>query len=83
MSGFDEGEFTHDVYDVMVRDVRNYTSELDLSSPAAAHRAVGHLSCLDLLDQIRELSDRDLDFNPANLEPSEDPPVDSPSDTSP
>ena len=37
----------------------------------------------DLLEQIRETTDRDLDFNPASSEPSGDPPVDSPSDTSP
>ena len=39
VSGFDEGEFTYDDYDDMIRDVRNYTSKLDLSSPAAADRA--------------------------------------------
>ena len=32
MSGFNEGEFTYDEYDDMVRDVRNYTSNLDLTS---------------------------------------------------
>ena len=37
----------------------------------------------DLLEQIRETTDRDLDFNPASSEPSGDPPVDSPSYTSP
>ena len=67
MSGFDEGEFTYDAYDDMVRDVRNNTSKLDLSSPAAADRAVEDLSVRDLLEQIRETTDRDLDFNPATL----------------
>ena len=32
VSGFDEGEFTYDDYDNMVRDVRNYISKLDLCS---------------------------------------------------
>ena len=36
VNGFDEGEFTYDEYDDMVRDVRNYTSNLDLASPPAA-----------------------------------------------
>ena len=67
----------------MVRDVRNYTSKLDVGSPAAADRVVEHLSVRDLLEKIRETTDRDLDFNPAISEPSGDPPVDSPSDTSP
>ena len=66
-----------------IRDVRNYTSKLDPSSPAAADRAVEDLSVRDLLEQIRETTDRDLDFNRASSEPSGDPPVDSPSDTSP
>ena len=83
VSGFDEGEFTYDDYDDMVRDVRNYTSKLDLSLPAAADRAFKDLSVRDLLEKIRETADRDLDFNPASSEPSGDPPVDSPSDTSP
>ena len=65
----------------MVRDVRNCTSKLDLSSRAAADRAVEDLSARDLLEKIRETTDRDLDFNPASSEPSGDPPVGSPSDT--
>ena len=56
---------------------------LDLSSPAAADRAVEDLSVRDLLEKIRETTDRDLNFNPATSEHSGDPPVDSPSDTSP
>ena len=83
VSGFDEGEFTYDDYDDMVRDVRNYTSKLDLSSPAAADRAVEDLSVRDRLEQIHETTDRDLDFDPPSSEPFGDPPVGSPSDTSP
>ena len=76
MSGFDQGEFMYDDYD-MVRDVRNYTSKLNLSSPAAADRAVEDLSVRDLLEQIRETTDRDLDFNPASSELSGDLPGDT------
>ena len=54
MSSFDEGEFTYDEYDDMVRDVRNYTSTLDLASPQAAEGVVGDPSVRDLLEQIRE-----------------------------
>ena len=50
VSVFDEGEFTYNDYDDMVRDVRNYTSKLDLSSPASADRAVEDLSVRDLLE---------------------------------
>ena len=66
MSGFVEGEFTYDDYDYMVRDVPNYTSKLDLSSSSAADRAVEDLSVRDLLEKIRQTTDRDLDFNPAS-----------------
>ena len=83
MSSFDEGEFRYDDYDDMVRDVLNHTSKLDLSSPVAADQVVEDLSVRDLLEKIRGTTDRDLDFNPASSEPSGDPPVDSPSDTSP
>ena len=83
MSGFGQGEFAYDDYDDMVRDVRNCTSTIDLRSPAAADRAVEDLSVRDLLEKIRETTDRDLDFNPAISGPSGDPPLDSPSDTSP
>ena len=83
MSGFVEGDFTYDDYDNMVRDVRNYASKLGLSWPAAADRAVEDLSLWDLVEKIRQTTDRGLDINPASSEPCGDPPVDSPSDTSP
>ena len=63
VSDFDEAEFTYDDYDGMVRDVRNYTSKLDLDSLAAADRAVEDLSVRDLLEQIRETTDGDLDLS--------------------
>ena len=72
-----------DSYDDMVRDVRNCTSTIDLRSPAAADRAVEDLSVRDLLEQIRETTDGDLDFNPAGSAPFGDPPVDTRSGTLP
>ena len=47
VSGFHEGELTYDEYDDMVRDVRNYTSNLDLPSPPAADGVVGDPSVRD------------------------------------
>ena len=44
VSGFDEGEFTYDEYDDMVRDVRNYTS-----NTPAADGMVGDSSVRDLI----------------------------------
>ena len=68
-----KGEFTHDEYDDMVRDVRNYTSNLDLASPPAADGVVGDPSVRDLLGQIRATTTRDLGLNPASSVPSEHP----------
>ena len=70
-----KGEFTHDEYDDMVRDVRNYTSNLDLASPPAADGVVGDPSVHDLLEQIRATTTRDLSLNPASSVPYEHPPV--------
>ena len=75
VSGFDEGEFTYDEHDDMVRDVRNYTSNLDPASPHAADGVVGDPSVRDLLEQIRAITTRDLGLNPASSVPSEHPPV--------
>ena len=75
MSGFDEGEFTYDEHDDMVRDVRNYTSNLDPASPHAADGVVGDPSVRDLLEQNRATTTRDLGLNPASSVPSKHPPV--------
>ena len=75
VSGFDEGQFTYDEYDDMVRDVRNYTSNLGLASPPAADGVVGDPSVRDRLEQIRATTTRDLGLNPASSVPSEHPPV--------
>ena len=75
VSGVDEGEITYDVYDDMVQDVRNYTSNLDLASPPAADGVVGDPSVRDILEQIRATTTRDLSLNPASSVPSEHPHV--------
>ena len=71
MSGFDEGDFTYDEYDDMVRDVRNYTSNLDLSSPSAADREVQDPSVRGLLQTIRETTNRDAAANRNSSDPFE------------
>ena len=75
MSGFDEREFTYDEYDDMVRDVRKYTSYLDLASPSAADGVVGDPSVRDLLEKIRATTTRDLGLNPASSVLSEHPSI--------
>ena len=59
VSGFDEGDFTYDEYDDIVRDLGKYTSNLDLSSPPAADQEVQDPSVRDLLQTIRETTNRD------------------------
>ena len=63
VSGFDEGDFTYDEYDDIVRDLGKYTSNLDLSSPPAADREVQDPSVRDLLQTIRETTNRDAAAN--------------------
>ena len=75
MSGFDEREFTYDEYDDMVRDVRKYTSYLDLAFPSAADGVVGDPSVRDLLEKIRATTTRDLGLNPASSALSEHPSI--------
>ena len=59
VGGYDDGEFTYDGDDDMVRDVRNYTFNHFIDSPSPDH-AVGDPPLIDLLEQIRETTDRDL-----------------------
>ena len=70
VSGFDEGEFTYDEYDDMVRDMI-----LDLALPPAADGVGGDPSVRDLLEQVRATTTRDLGLNPTSSVPSEHPPV--------
>ena len=73
VSRFTEGDFTYEEYDYMVRLVRNCISNLDLSSPPDADREVQDLSVRDLLQTIRETTNRDAAAN----RNCSDPPGDS------
>ena len=75
--GFDDGEFTYDDHDDMLRDVQNYTSNhsVDSLSPErAVGDAVGDPSAIGLLEQICETTNRDLGLAPAGSTPSNDAP---------
>ena len=53
--GFDDGEFTYDDHDDVLRDVRNYTSNHSadsLSPEGAVGDAVGDLSAIELFERI-------------------------------
>ena len=67
----------------MVQDVRDYTSNLDLSSPPAAGQEVQNPSVRDLLQTIRETTNRDAAANRSCSDPPETTPFNNPSDDSP
>lgn len=52
--------------DDLSHDIRNYTSRLDLRSPSG-HHATNNITVLDLLDYIRETTDRDSVSTPEPL----------------
>ena len=75
--GFDDGEFTYDDHDDMLRGVLNYTPNhlADLISPErAVGGAVGDLSAIELLKQLCETTNRDLALSPAGSTPANDAP---------
>ena len=55
----------------MVRDVRNYTFNHSIDSLSPDH-AVGDPPLIDLLEKIRETTDRDLGLSPAGSSPPAD-----------
>lgn len=65
VSGFDEGKFTYDEHDDLVRDVRNYTSCLDLSTPPV-DTTTADTPTIDLAARIRTTTARDLRVTPAS-----------------
>ena len=75
--GFDDGEFTYDDHDDMLRDVRNYTSNHSADS-LFPERAVGDsvvdLFTIELLGQICETTNRDLELAPDGSTPANDVP---------
>eukprot|EP00903_Cladosiphon_okamuranus_P019283 g17724.t1 len=62
--GFDDGEFTYDDQDDMIRDVRNYTTNHSVDALSPTH-AVGDPSVLELLEDISNVTNRDLGIDPA------------------
>ena len=78
-NGLEEGEFTYDDVDDMVRDIRNYSSNIDLSSSPAAGQEVRNPSVRDLFEQIKEITNRDAGINHTNSASSETAPTDNPS----
>ena len=71
--GFDDGEFTYDDHDEMLRDVRNYTFNHSVDSLSPEH-AVGDPPVLELLEQVRQITDRDLGVSPAGPSPADGAP---------
>ena len=71
VGGYDDGEFTYDGHDDMVRDLRNYTFNHSIDSLSPDH-AVGDPPLIDLLERLRETTDRDLGFSPAGSSPPAD-----------
>ena len=66
-SGLTDGEFTYEDDDDLLRDVMDYTSYLDLDSPAdhgtVAPSALDTDEMRQLVTNIREITDRDLLIN--------------------
>ena len=64
-TAFDEGTFAYDEPDDLVRDVRNFLPRKDLSSPSGS-RTSGDASVLRLLEQLSDVTNRDL-HDPCHL----------------
>ena len=71
VGGYDDGEFTYNGRDDMVTDVRNYTFSHSIDSLSPDH-AAGDPPLIDLFEQIRETTDRDLGLSPAGSPPPAD-----------
>ena len=71
VGGCDDGEFTNDGHDDMVRDVRKYTFNHSIDSLSPDH-AVRDPPLIDLHENIRETTDRDLGLSPAGSSPPAD-----------
>ena len=58
-TAFDEGTFAYDGPDDLVREVRNFLPRKDLGSPSGS-RTSGDASVLRLLEQLSDVTNRDL-----------------------
>ena len=74
----DEGALEYHEPDDLVRDVRNYATRLDLGS-SSDNRTSDDVSVRQLLEQLRDVTDRDLRVTPARTERPETPSVERPS----
>ena len=74
----DEGASEYHEPEDVVRDVRNYATLLDLGSSSDNLTSDGVSAC-QLLEQLRDVTDRDLRVTPARTEIPETPPVEQPS----
>ena len=74
----DEGALEYHEPDDLVRDVRNYATRLDLGS-SSDNRTSDDVSVRQLLEQLRDVTDRDLRITPARTETPETPSVEQPS----
>ena len=74
----DEGALEYHEPDDLVRDVRSYATRLDLGS-SSDNRTSDDVSVRQLLEQLRDVTDRDLRVTPARTETTETPPVEQPS----
>ncbi|CAM9846362.1 unnamed protein product [Sphacelaria rigidula] len=72
--GFDEGTFSYDEHEDLVRAVRNYTLSLDLSSPSEK-RVTEDVPVNQILDLIKEITSRDLLAAPEHSASPEPSPV--------
>ena len=74
----DEGALVYHEPDDLVRDVRNYATRFDPGS-SSHNRTSDDVSVRQLLDELRDVADRDLRVTPARTETPETPSVEQPS----
>ena len=74
----DEGALEYHERDDLVRDVRNYATRLDLGS-SSDNRTSDDVSVRQRLEQLCDVTDRDLRVTPARTETPETPPIEQPS----
>ena len=74
----DEEALEYHEPDDLVRDVRNYATRLDLGS-SSDNRTSDDVTVRQLLEQLRDVTDRDPRVTPARTETPETPPVEQPS----
>lgn len=79
LSGLDKETFSYDDPEDLMRDMRNYTSRVDLGSPSSDNRTSDDESVRSLLDRIHDVNTLDLHVAPASTESPETRPPGTPS----